>query len=830
MKTQELLQNYNEQIPPKILKQIKQKAKNQDLTEKELKQVLEKTKEEFDSKQVKYGEPVGTVAAQSIGEPGTQMSIDYEEEIIIKEKEDIKTKKIGKFIDNKILEQEKNQKGEWEVVDLSDQNYEVPSLTSEEKIEWKQIEEGSRHPAPEKILEIKTSSGRKIKATDSHSFLIRQNNEIKTKSGKDLEKGDRIPSTKKLKHNCRTKVKTKQYTNQKWKKKTLPEKIKLDKEFGWFIGAYLAEGKCTQQFVNISNIDKKFQQKIIQIAKRFGFNYNKYEQTNDYSKTHDIRINSKQLSDFLEKTCGNESNNKKVPEFAYSAKDEFISSLIRGYFDGDGNIDSNRDMIRASSKSKELINGISVLLNRVGLFASKNTEKQQKTLILSHKHAHQFKQKIGFTDQEKNNEINQIKEKPTQEDIDVIPGTGGLIKEISKQIGTSSRKINNFNKKNKIGRETLKRYIKELKQEATKEETKQKIKELEKATNSEVIWDKITKINEIKPTKKHVYDFSVKNTENFTTKQGIITHNTMRTFHYAGVAEIDVTLGLPRLIEIVDARKTPSSPMMTIKLKNEYAENKKKAREVAWKIEETNLKDIADIETDFSKMLIEINLKDKILDKKKIDEEKVINQIEDVVDDSISKEGEKHIARPSSSSYRELLRLVEALREIKVAGIEDINRVIIRKEGDEYTIYTEGSAFEEVLGLDEVDASRTHTNDLHEVYDALGIEASRRALINEATDTLNEQGLEVDLRHIMLVADLMTNDGRLKAIGRHGVSGEKQSPLARAAFEVTVNHLLDAGKRGEIDELRGVPENVIVGQPIELGTGIVDLKMKEKEE
>lgn len=829
MSIEQKIQNYKQELPPKILKQLKQKAEEQDLTEKQLEKALEKTKQRFEQKQVAYGEPVGTVAAQSIGEPGTQMSIDYEEKVIIKEKEEIKTKKIGEFVDNKILEQGKREKDEWEVVNLSNQEYKVPSLTNNEKIEWKQIKECSRHPAPEKMLEIKTSSGRKIRATDSHSFLIRQNNEIKTKSGKDLEEGNRIPSIKKIKHNCITQLETKKYVNQRWAKKELPQKIKLDKEFGWFIGAYLAEGNCTEQFVSIPDTKHDLQQKTKQIAERFGFSYNKYEHEKGFSKTCDIKLNSNQLPNLLEKACGNKSNNKKVPEFAYSAREEFITSLLRGYFDRNGNINPEKNMIRVSSRSKELINGISVLLNRLGIFASKDTEKQQKTLTLPHKHAHQFKQKIGFTDPEKNKKINQIKEKPNQEYIDIIPGIGELIKEIAKELRIPSKRINNFYERDKIGRETLKKYINEFQQKATKEETKQKIKKLKKAANSEVIWDEIKEINKIEPTKNHVYDFSVKDTENFTTKQGIVTHNTMRTFHYAGVAEIDVTLGLPRLIEIVDARKTPSSPMMTIKLEEEYAKDKEKAREIGWKIEETTLEDIADMETDFSKMRILIDFNQETLDRKKISEEEVVDKIKGTVD-SVNKKDDTYVIRPSSSSYREILRLVEDLKEIKVAGIEDISRVIIRKEGEEYTIYTEGSAFKEVLGLEGVDSSRTKTNDLHEVYEALGIEGARRSLINEATDTLDEQGLEVDIRHIMLVADLMTNDGRLKAIGRHGVSGEKQSVLARAAFEVTVNHLLDAGKRGEKDELKGVPENVIVGQPIDLGTGLVDLKMKNKEE
>lgn len=84
------------------------------------------------------------------------------------------------------------------------------------------------------------------------------------------------------------------------------------------------------------------------------------------------------------------------------------------------------------------------------------------------------------------------------------------------------------------------------------------------------------------------------------------------------------------------------------------------------------------------------------------------------------------------------------------------------------------------------------------------------------------------MRHIMLVADVMTADGTVRAIGRHGVSGEKSSVLSRAAFEITVNHLLLASQRGESDELNGVAENIIVGQPVNLGTGAIELVMNPK--
>jgi len=125
-----------------------------------------------------------------------------------------------------------------------------------------------------------------------------------------------------------------------------------------------------------------------------------------------------------------------------------------------------------------------------------------------------------------------------------------------------------------------------------------------------------------------------------------------------------------------------------------------------------------------------------------------------------------------------------------------------------------------------VDHKRTITNDIHEIEKVLGIEAARAAIINEIMKVLEDQGLDVDIRHILLIADMMTRTGRVRQVGRHGVSGEKPSVLARAAFEVTVKHLLEGAARGEIDELKGITENVIVGQIIPLGTGIVELYMK----
>jgi len=305
------------------------------------------------------------------------------------------------------------------------------------------------------------------------------------------------------------------------------------------------------------------------------------------------------------------------------------------------------------------------------------------------------------------------------------------------------------------------------------------------------------------------------------------TQMTMRTFHYAGVAEINVTLGLPRLIEIVDARSIPSTPMMNIYLRDEYRVNAELAKKVANKIETANLNSIADIETDLTNLTTYIKPNKKTMESKNITMDEILDSIKKIKGISVKNEKDTIKITLDEPSFKKLLDVTETLKNLKVKGIDGVKRVIIRNEPNEgYVIYSEGSNLEKVLEIEGVDPYRTTTNDIQAVGRVLGIEAARNMIIKEAYNTLMEQGLNVDLRHIMLVADIMTVDGTIRAIGRHGVSKEKESVLSRAAFEITVSHLLQAARRGEVDKLGGVAENIIVGQPVNLGTGAVQLVMK----
>ncbi len=304
------------------------------------------------------------------------------------------------------------------------------------------------------------------------------------------------------------------------------------------------------------------------------------------------------------------------------------------------------------------------------------------------------------------------------------------------------------------------------------------------------------------------------------------TQMTMRTFHFAGVREMNVTLGLPRLIEIVDARRTPSTPSMTVFLKKEYEENEDMVLSVVKELESTTVLDVSDIVTDISEMKLVIRP-----DKGKMKERLVVNddlvsalsKVKGIVIDN--SDGKDIEIRLQKESFSKLYQMQEQVKILTIKGIPGIKRAIARIEpsSGKWVIYTQGSNLKEVLEVDEVDSNRSYTNDIIEIYNVLGVEAARNAIFNEALRTLNEQGLEVDRRHLMLVADMMTFGGSVRAVGRQGISGKKSSVLARAAFEITTKHLLKAGLIGEIDPLTGVAENIIVGQPITLGTGAVDL-------
>ncbi len=668
-------------LPVKIKEELAEKLRGVRISGAKLDKIIKEVERKYENAKVEPCEAVGIIAAQSIGEPGTQMSLPGHEKIIICENGTIRIRKIGEFVDELMDKFGYERFSESDVCDLPENiGFLVPSLDQDGNIRWKRILSCSRHKSPKKILRVETRSGRKILSTDSHSFVVKKEGRIIPISGRELSLDDRLPVIRRI--------------PQPHPTLGIRDCLKVENE---------------------------------------------------------------------------------LPDYVYGADESTICSLLRNYFDRNGDVDLQRGIIILDSSSEELIDGISLLLNRLGVFSKKIKEDGKGELHISHRYAPVFLEKIASDEKEKMDKLSKLCE---LRDADSVEDE-----------------------------------------------------------DCDVIWDEIKSISYEDADTEHVYDISVNGLETFATFDGIITHNTMRTFHYAGVGAIYVTLGLPRIIEIVDARD-PSTPAMKIRLEKEYAGEKEKAEEVAVKIEETRLSHVGRIETleREDNNIIFIKLDRNELDKRKINKEEIVAKVEEMIKKMERKEKEaeeveieilpeEDIIVVKAPSYRMLMKMEDQLPNILLKGIEGIKRVVVRYDNErkEYMLYTEGSALKKVMQIEGVDYRRTITNNINEIASVLGIEAARNAIIEEMMSTLEEQGLNVDIRHIMLIADMTTVDGEIKQIGRHGVAGEKASVISRAAFEVTVKHLLDAALYGKRDELKGVIENVIVGQPIKLGTGGIEL-------
>ncbi|MBN1923965.1 MAG: DNA-directed RNA polymerase subunit A'' [Nanoarchaeota archaeon] len=309
------------------------------------------------------------------------------------------------------------------------------------------------------------------------------------------------------------------------------------------------------------------------------------------------------------------------------------------------------------------------------------------------------------------------------------------------------------------------------------------------------------------------------------------TQMTLNTKHFAGVSEMNVTVGLPRIIEIFGARKASSTPSMKIYLKSPHNKSEKFVRQLSANILEILLKDISkEINVDLLNLQVEVKLDIDEMHNLNVSTKHITNSINEskIKKVEVVEEGDTLLVKlKGETKIQDLFKLKVQLSELFISGIEGITQVLPVRKSEEFVITTAGSNLKEILKIKEVDHIKTITNDVYEISKVLGIEAARTAIIEEVMGVFNEQGLKIDVRHLMLVADVMTTDGLVKGIGRYGVSGEKPSVLARASFEVALKHLFSAAAHKEIDELKGVVENIMINQPIPVGTGFFKLKLKE---
>ncbi|OAF66258.1 hypothetical protein A3Q56_06013 [Intoshia linei] len=373
------------------------------------------------------------------------------------------------------------------------------------------------------------------------------------------------------------------------------------------------------------------------------------------------------------------------------------------------------------------------------------------------------------------------------------------------------------------------------------------------------------------------------------------TQMTLNTFHYAGVSSKNVTLGVPRLKEIINVSKSPKTPSVTIFLDEKFAKDAEKAKEVLCKIEHCVLRQltinstifydpnpensVVEEDRDFLSIYYEMPDFDVtkmsswvlrlVLDRKKItDKQLTMEAISEKIklnfgdqlicifnDDNAeklilrirmmesNKPGDDDGENANMVSDDFFLRCIEnnILNEMTLQGIEAITKVymnlptmdnkkkvVINNEGEyrsiqEWILETDGTALMACLSQRGIDAKRTYTNDILETFACLGIEAVRKSIEMELNHVISFDGSYVNYRHLSLLCDVMTNNGYVMAITRHGINRQENGCLARCSFEETVDILLDAAMNAEFDDMLGVSENVMVGKLAKIGTGAFDL-------
>ena len=556
------------------------------------------------------GEMVGMIAAQSIGEPTTQMSVPFCEHIRCG-KINKKTGKISMVLEqigemcDKIIESNPQFTANTghvnsveTLLDCLDDEYYIIGVDSKEKTHWNKISHISRHPTNGNLVKVTTKSGRTVTTTLSHSHLIRDEmtQEVSPIKGSDLKETMRIPVCK--------------YIPNTFTADTVligTEVRHLDNLFGWFIGAYLAEGSINSTTIAISNISQHYIETVTKIGAEFGKLANVRTYKGEYGPSTSTTFTHKALAKFITETCGNGSFVKRIPDFAFTAPNEFKAGLIQGYMDGDGNFqcDEMHHQIRSCSRSKQLSSDIALMLNYFGIFASIKTNHVRGSPIynvnVSAKYAKIYQEHIdSVLHSEKLMNIVKYVERTDaynlSDEIDKINGLGKIIAKCGKVLALpgQSRNYGRWAKKDTIGRRTLQKYIEVFETHPDKNKISEELNILNQASSSNVIWDEIVNIEIIGgDDNEYVYDFTVPKNQTFMLDSGIIVHNTLNTFHFAGVAsKSNVTRGVPRIEEILSLSASIKNPSLTVYLKPEDESDKDKASTIQYMLEHTKLEEI----------------------------------------------------------------------------------------------------------------------------------------------------------------------------------------------------------------------------------------------
>eukprot|EP00850_Spirogloea_muscicola_P023482 SM000360S13676 [mRNA] locus=s360:20430:29808:- [translate_table: standard] len=334
------------------------------------------------------------------------------------------------------------------------------------------------------------------------------------------------------------------------------------------------------------------------------------------------------------------------------------------------------------------------------------------------------------------------------------------------------------------------------------------------------------------------------------------TQMTLKTFHFAGVASMNITLGVPRIKEIINASKNISTPIITVKLLSDM--DVKAARLVKGRIEKTTLGEVAQhikmiLQPGQAYLSVKLDVQRIASLQLDITATSVAQSIMSTPKLKIKQQASIHTSFQGQSIclmhirvnnfkdrlmvfspeadrtklYFSLHFLRNALPRVIVKGIPTVERAVINDlSNGRYNLLVEGTNLAAVMGTEGVDYQETASNHIMEAEHTLGIEAARTSIMNEIQYTMASHGMSIDARHTMLLADVMTYKGEVLGITRFGIAKMKDSVLMLASFEKTTDHLFDAAIHGRVDQIEGVSECIIMGIPMPIGTGLFKIRQR----
>jgi DNA-directed RNA polymerase subunit A" len=866
-------------------------------TKKEYIQFLQTIKDKYLRGIVDPGECVGPLAAQAIGESLTQMSVERNTKVILKDNDKTKIVAIGDYIDTLMEQHEKsvikthitedNQESTILTIPV-EWNLSVPGLSENEKVQFGQLTEVSRHPVNGSMVKVSTKSGRTITATMSHSFLTRENNKVVPIKGSQLKVGTIVPIIAELSpENTQKTIRLTEYINTdrfiirdgliysakissaKTTKDTsgIPVEIPLDYTFGCFIGQVLSDCHVSKDSntIQMMNTEMEYIENTRQFCEQYNLQYTFVTDNNPRGfggakPCYKITISSRLFVDLIKMWCGTTHNTKHIPEWTLNAPDDFLKGLLSNYFDGDGNVfnDTNHRTVRAHGSSKELLYGIGLLLTRFGIMT--NIHEQRPLfyeIALLSKHIYSFSKNIGFNISYKRNTLEELIDNLNNtnrtDHIDKIKNFGTVLNDIS--IKTEMlHHLNSFIKKDSIGRECLKKFIPIMEQKARvlNVDISNELMILKKSVSGDVLWDTITKIEVIHDTKNQfVYDFSVRDIESFACSNGLIVHNTLNTFHSAGIAsQTQITAGIPRFRELINVSKAPQNSTITMELKDNtllshidlLSEHLKysvltdftERVDIHYDSNSSIVPDdnFYDEPTGESPWVLVLTLNDASLVSKRV----YLNEIVDTISSYTTQrkvivsashdnaEKLKVFIRPEihAMETQEILHTIaNDLQKIWICGNLSIDNTFT--DNDNNKIVANGGYLEDILALPFVNPYNTISNNISNTFDVLGMEATRELLFQEIQKLLSDNGIYINSRHTELLVDTITHGSILISMDRHGVRKGDASVLSASSFEETVDQLAKASVFSQQDNLLGVTPAIMLGQIANIGTCMNDI-------